>query len=191
MALRKEGQLYHAFPVIQALYQKNKLYGVPPVQLREILTGEGYMPLFIIQHEPKGMCDARLQTFNVYFTTGTSFWWRYCVGDQSTDCSFTFIFWGMKAGAFVNLNNKKFQKETKYCQILKVTSLITFEITCSNLWGKKTVNCLDKIIRKPLTSTNVNETQFIPINFQQHDVVFSSKIGIKIGSKGLQLFNNN
>ena len=97
----------------------------------------------------------------------------------------------MKAGAFVNLNNKKFQKETKYCQILKVTSLITFEITCSSLWGKKTVNCLDKIIRKPLTSTNVNETQFIPINFQQHDVVFSSKIGIEIGSKGLQLFNNN
>lgn len=43
-------------------------------------------------------------------------------------------------------------------------SLITFEITCSSLWGssfwgQKTVNCLDKTMRKPLIGTNVNGTQ--------------------------------
>lgn len=93
------------------------------------------------------MCDARLQTFNMYFTTGTSFWCGYCVGDQSTDCSFTFIFLGMKRGTFVNQNNKKFTKEIKY--------------------HKKTPNQYKC------------KYQVITMNFQQHDVLFSSKLAPK------------
>ena len=51
--------------------------------------------------------------------------------------------------------------------------LITFEITCSSLWGssfwgQKTVNCLDKTMRKPLIST---------------------RIRVKIGSKGLHYYS--